>query len=58
VVEVDVGGTEVVELAAGSVLVVATELEPGRSCATATPMRAVKPVAPKAASRVSRLSRF
>ena len=60
VVEVVVGGT-VVGTAAGSVLVVAVvapELEPGRSCATATPMSAVKPVAAKAASRVSRLNRL
>lgn len=60
-VEVVVGGTDVVELAVGPVVVVAvvaTELEPGRSCATTTPMRAVKPVAAKAASFVSRLNRL
>src|SRR5271170_5798831 len=41
VVEVEVGGTTVVALGAGLVVavpVVAAELEPGRSCATTTPM--------------------
>jgi len=61
VVEVEVGGTTVVALGAGLVVavpVVAAELEPGRSCATTTPMSAVKPVAAKAASRVRRLTRL
>jgi hypothetical protein len=41
-----------------AVTVVAVELEPGRSWATTTPMKAVKPAAAKAVSRVRRLNRF
>jgi hypothetical protein len=58
---VGVGGRVVLVLGTDPVVfvvvAVAAELEPGRSCATATPMSAVKPVAANAVSRVSRLSR-
>jgi hypothetical protein len=59
-VEVEVGGTVVVALAGGAVVlvpVVAAEVEPGRSCATTTPISAVKPVAARAVSLVRRLTR-